>query len=226
MDDHCWPYDEHVRMMRRRGVRLVAAAVVLGIVVGVPAVRGSILRAMGWALVVDEPVDAADVIVVPEWAGVPGVFEASELIQRGIATRVALLPAPQTPAEQELVRRGVSFVDENAMLIHVLRALGVAHVEVIPDAAAAGSEAEAQGLVSWGTRHQFRAIVVVSTPDRSRRVRRMLRRFMGGAPTKLMVRSARYCDFDPDRWWTSRGGARAEIVELQRLLLDVVRHPI
>jgi hypothetical protein len=38
--------------------------------------------------------------------------------------------------------------------------------------------------------------------------------------------SARYSDFDPDRWWGSRGGIRIEIEELEKLLLDVVRHPI
>jgi hypothetical protein len=30
--------------------------------------------------------------------------------------------------------------------------------------------------------------------------------------------------FDPDRWWESRDGVKTEIVELQKLLLDVVLH--
>ena len=37
--------------------------------------------------------------------------------------------------------------------------------------------------------------------------------------------SARYSDFDPDRWWQTREGTRTGIIEMQKLLLDVVRYP-
>jgi hypothetical protein len=35
-----------------------------------------------------------------------------------------------------------------------------------------------------------------------------------------------YSEFDPDRWWQTRDGARIGLVELQKLLLDLARHPI
>jgi hypothetical protein len=49
---------------------------------------------------------------------------------------------------------------------------------------------------------------------------------MKGHPTNVTVQAAHYSDFDPDRWWETRGGVRTEIVELQKLLLDVVLHPL
>jgi hypothetical protein len=49
---------------------------------------------------------------------------------------------------------------------------------------------------------------------------------MKGHPTRVIVRPARYSNFDPDRWWEDRGGVRIEIVEVQKLLLDVVLHPM
>jgi hypothetical protein len=217
-----------MRVRSRRGYGLLAAIVLLGVVSGVPAIRGSILRAAGWALVVDDPVepaDVADVIVVPEWAGAAGVIEASDLFHRGFAQRVALLPEPQEPAEEELVRRGVSYVDRNVALVQLLRSLGVANVDVIPDPAA-GTDAEGQVLLSWCDQRQFRSVLVVSSPDHSRRVRRVLRRSLRGHPTTLRIRSARNSSFDPDRWWMTRVGARTAIVELEKLLLDVVRHPM
>jgi hypothetical protein len=209
----------------RRWARLIPAIALLAVVAGVPAIRRSMLRAVGWVLVVDEPVEPADVIVVPEWAGAAGAIDASDLFHRGIANRVALLPEPPKPAEEELVRRGVSYVDEKANLVQLLRSLGVANVEVIPDSAA-GTEAEGQVLLSWGDQRQVRSILVVSSPDHSRRVRRVLRRAMRGHPTSLMIRSARYTAFDPDRWWMTRAGIRTAIVELEKLVLDVVRHPM
>jgi hypothetical protein len=49
---------------------------------------------------------------------------------------------------------------------------------------------------------------------------------MKGHPTRVTVQPARYSNFDPDRWWETRGGVRTEIIELQKLLRDVVLHPI
>ena len=191
----------------------------------VPVIRGAILRTVGRALVVDEPVAPADVIVIPLWAGAAGAIDAADLVQSRIADRVAILTEPPRPAEQELSRRGVSYQDETADLVQVLHALGVTNVEVIPDPAA-GTHEESHVLLSWCDQRQFRSIVVVSAPDHSRRVRRVLHRSLLGHPTRVDVRSARYSSFDPNRWWQTREGIRIEIMELQKLLLDVVRHPI
>jgi hypothetical protein len=54
----------------------------------------------------------------------------------------------------------------------------------------------------------------------------VLRRSLRGDRLRVSVRSARYSTFDPDRWWETRDGIRTEIVEFQKLLLDVARHPI
>ena len=49
---------------------------------------------------------------------------------------------------------------------------------------------------------------------------------MKGHPTSVTVRAARYSSFDPDRWWQTRGGARTEIIKLQKLLFDIALHPM
>jgi hypothetical protein len=68
--------------------------------------------------------------------------------------------------------------------------------------------------------------VFVASRDRSRRFRLVLNRAMKGHTTRVTVQPARYSSFDPDRWWETRGGIRIEITEFQRLLSDVVLHPI
>lgn len=209
----------------RHWSRILPVLVLLGLVAGAIVVRRPILRAVGWALVVDERVEPADIILLPKWAGAGGAIDAADLFHSGIASRVAILPEPPRPAEHELTRRGVPYQDETADLVQLLRALGVPNTEVIPDAAA-GTEAEGRVLFSWYQQHQFRSIVVVSAPDHSRRVRRVLHRSFAGYPTKVTIRSARYSSFDPDRWWHTREGIRIEIVELQKLLFDLARHPL
>ena len=88
-----------------------------------------------------------------------------------------------------------------------------------------GTESEGRILAQWADQQHLGSMVVVSTKDHSRRMRRVLDRDMKGHPTQVTVQAARYSSFDPDRWWESRTGVRTAIFELQKLLLDFVRHP-
>jgi hypothetical protein len=211
---------------RLRWTRVLAVVLLVGaVIVGAPPTRESLLRAAGWVLLVNEPVEPADIIVVATDADGPGVLEAADLVRRGIATRVAVFADPPGRVDREFIRRGVPYEDEAARLTRQLRSLGVMAIEQIPRADA-GTQGEADVLPGWCDQHQFRSVVVVTTADHSRRLRRVLRRAMRGHPTRVTVRPAPHSEFDPDRWWESRGGIRTEIIELQKLLLDIARHPL
>jgi hypothetical protein len=90
----------------------------------------------------------------------------------------------------------------------------------------AGTEGEGQVLPAWCDEHQFRSIVIVTTTDHSRRLRRVLDRSMKGHRTSVAIRPSRYSSFDPDRWWETRGTVRIGILEFQKLALDVALHPL
>jgi hypothetical protein len=195
-------------------------------IVGVPAVRTPILQAAGSALVVDEAVvEPADIIVVAVGADGAGVLEAADLVRRGIATRVGVFPDPPDEVNREFIRRGIPYEDRAARSIQQLKSLGVAIVEQAPNTAA-GTDEESDILPAWCDQRQFRSVIVVTTSDHSRRLRRALVRAMQGRDTKLTIRSSRYSQFDPDRWWQTRTGIRTGIVELEKVVLDVVRHPL
>src|SRR5262249_55718881 len=123
---------------------------------------------------------------------------------------------PPTGEGGEFIRRGLT--DENgvARQTRQLKSLGVTDVVQIPTTEA-GTNDEA---------HQFRSIVLVTARDHSRRWRRVLDRVMKGHTTRVAVQPARYSGFDPDQWWKTRGGVRTEIIELQKLVLDAVLHPL
>jgi hypothetical protein len=131
---------------------------------------------------------------------------------------------PDPVVDREFIRRGLPYEDEAARSLRQLEALGIKRTEVIPRAVA-GSEEESQVLPAWCDEHRFDSIVVVTTADHTRRLRRVLRRSMKGHATRVAVRAARYSPFDPERWWETRGNTRTGIVELQKLLLDLARHP-
>jgi hypothetical protein len=210
----------------RWGPILVVFALAAAAIVAVPSVREPVLRAAGWALVVNEPVAPADIIVISLDSGGAGALEAADLVQSGIATRVAVFSDPPSGEDHEFIRRGLPYEDASAKQIRQLRWLGVTDVVQIPRTTEAGTESEGQVLLPWCDQHQFRSIVFVAARDHSRRTRRVLDRIMKGHPVRVTVQPARYSSFDPDRWWQTRSGIRTEIVELQKLVFEAVLHPM
>jgi hypothetical protein len=203
---------------------LVVLALAAVAIIAIRPLREPVLRAAGWALVVNEPVTPADIIVLSLDSGGAGALEAADLVQSGISKRVAVFMDPPSGADYEFIRRGLPYEDAGARQIRQLRSLGV--TDVVQISRVDGTESEGQVLPSWCDKHHLRSIVVVATKDHSRRLRRVLDRVMKGHPTRVTVHSARYSSFDPDRWWDTRGGIRTEIIELQKLLLDIVLHPM
>ena len=203
------------------GVIVLAGAVL----VCAPAIRGFALRAAGWALVFEDTLEPADILVIAIDADGAGVLEAADLVHSGIAQRVAVFADPPDSVDREFLRRGIPYEDAAARSTRQLRSLGVTDIEQIPKAVT-GTEAEGDMLPVWCDHHRFHSVVVVTTPDHSRGLRRVLYRSMRGHLTRVTIRFARHSTFDPDRWWETRAGIRTEIIELQKLLLDLVRHPI
>jgi hypothetical protein len=203
---------------------LVVLALAVFAIAALRSLREPVLRAAGWALVVNEPVASADIIVLTLDSDGAGALEAADLVESGISKRVAVFMDPPSAEDHEFIRRGLPYEDAAARQIRQLKSLGV--TDVVQISRVEGTEGEVQALPRWCDEHQLRSIVVVATKDHSRRLRQALDRVMKGHPTRVMVQPARYSSFDPDRWWKTRGGVRIEIVEIEKLLLDVVLHPM
>jgi hypothetical protein len=209
---------------RWRATVLAALALVAFAIVGTRPLREPLLRAAGWAIVVSEPVAPADIIVLSIDSRGAGALEAADLVQSGVSKRVAVFEDLPSGEVSEFIRRGLPYEDSAARQIRQLRTLGVTDVERI--SRIEGTEGEGQALPQWSDERHLRSAVMVAGKDHSRRLRRVLDRAMKGHPTHVTVRAARYSNFDPDRWWETRSGVRTEIVELEKLLLDVALHPM
>jgi uncharacterized SAM-binding protein YcdF (DUF218 family) len=187
--------------------------------------RAPILRAVGHALVISEPVGHADVIVLTVDSGTAGVLEAADLVRAGVSQRVAFIAAPIDEADIEVRRRGVQIEDNVDRSIRLLHALGVDAGERIP-APVTGTEDEAKVLPAWLETTGVHSAVIVGSADHTRRLRRVFRRSMKSHGATITIRASRSSMFEPDTWWTNRSTLRIGIVELQKLLLDVVLHPL
>jgi hypothetical protein len=208
---------------RRWKSALLIVLCLIAIVAATP-LRVVPLRWAGHALVSVDPLVRADIAIVPEWTGAAGALEVADLIQAGMVDRVGVLATPVLPEEREFRRRGIPYDDEAAHLMHQMISLGVQKPERLPTSAA-GTEAEGQELAEWCQANHVREMMIISPPDHSRRLRRVLRRSMGQCAANVSVRTTRYATFDPDHWFETRWGLRIGVVELEKLILDVVRHP-
>lgn len=212
------------RLRWRRGVTaLLVVAASLATPLAIPPSRTVLLREAGEMLVLDEPIAAADVIVVAVDAGRAGALEAADLVHEGVAPRVAFFVDPTSSADIEFARRGIP-EDGAVRLMRDLRALGVAQVERIPGTVS-GTEEQGATLPGWIAARQLRSAILVTNADHSRRLRRVLNRSMRGSSATVRVRVTRYSNFKAATWWHTRMGVRIWIEESQKLLLDVVRHP-
>jgi hypothetical protein len=213
----------HQRLRWAAGFFVVAFA--LTAIAVVPSIRTAALATMGRALVVNEPVGPADIIVVSLDSGGAGALEAADLVQDGIAKQVAIFTDPPSGEDWEYIRRGLPYEDESARQIRQLRSLGVTDILQI-SRFDAGTEGEGGVLPAWCDQHDFRSVVFVASRDHSRRTRRVLDRTMRAHATRITVRPAHHSSFDPERWWETRTGVRTAIIELQKLVFDIVLHPI
>jgi hypothetical protein len=209
----------------RAALTLLICLLIMIASIAVPSIRITTLRRAGWILVREDPLEPVDVIVIAVDADGEGALEAADLIHEGVSTRAALFADPPDAVDREFLRRGIPYENAAAVTIRQLASLGVSNVELIPRTVA-GTEDEAQVLPAWCLEHHVASVMLVSESDHSRRLRRMVKRSMQGQPTKIAIRSSRYSDFNPDCWWRTRGGVRIEIIELQKLVLDILRHPL
>lgn len=212
------------RTTRRRDGTKVALAILLIVAASIyflQPVRQSILWAAGRVLTAADPVEPVDAIVLP-YHDYASLLEAADLAHSGVATRVAVFADPPDSIDREFIRRGLPYEDLGARDLRRLQALGVKNVEQIPKQAAESNNL-GPTLADWCDQHRYHSILVISD---SRLDRRVLHRVMKGHQTRIIMAGTRYSQFHPGRWWQTHGGIRTEIEESEKLLVDILRHPI
>lgn len=200
-------------------------AVVMLAVVSVTAfvAQRPALRWLGNALVVTEELTPADIAVGTIEADPAGALELADLFSARLVPRVAVLVPAPTAAAAELSRRGVVLESPT----DVLQKLGVpASALVSIDAGEGGTTEATTALASWSRVNGIRRLIVVTGATHSRRVQRVLRRQLGDRGPVVLIRIPRTDSFRPSDWWQHRGTLRSGIIELQKLLLDLARHPL
>jgi uncharacterized SAM-binding protein YcdF (DUF218 family) len=202
---------------RRRAVSGVLAALVL---LGAAAVlaHGPLLRWVGRALIVEDPLARADAIVVVAGSTPSREAAAAGLFREGWAPRI-ILSNQFTPARvRELIALGIRRTDLQGEARLALEKHGVPAAAIV----ALGepvriTETELRLVRETAQARGYRRVILVTSPLHTRRVRLIWAREAHGQIEGLVV-GAGAEEFAVDGWWRHRRMAEAVLHEYLGLL--------
>jgi len=174
----------------------VAIVLLIVILLAILAARGA-----GRWLTRQDPLARADVIVALS-GGLPYRAEAAAaLYKQGYAPEV-WISKPEGPQEN-LSALGIQFTGEEQYNREIAVKLGVPEtaIEILPDFVI-NTEQEILEIPREMRRTGKHSVIIVTSPEQTRRVR-ALWRTLAGSDLTLIVRVASEDPFDADHWWTN-----------------------
>jgi uncharacterized SAM-binding protein YcdF (DUF218 family) len=203
-----------IQRKRQRRVRLASAwLLLLALFV---AGGAAIFLEIGQWLVVEDPLEPADAIVVLS-GGMPSrAMEAADLFRRGIAPEV-WLTSPVGP-EADLKALGIAYRGEQDYDFEILTRLGVpaSAIAVLGDPIV-NTQDEMQGIAGALRRSGKDKVILVTSPPHTRRVRRLWKDLVGSSP-RAIVRLAARDPYDARHWWRNTRDSLAVVRETLGLL--------
>jgi len=175
-------------------MKRAALGLLVVLILAAVAVRGA-----GRWLEREDPLSHADVIFVLSGGLPQRAVEGGKVYAMGYAPEV-WLSRPDGPAN-ELAKLGIHFSNEEdynrQVLIHAGVPESAIHVLPVP---VVNTEEELLEVGSEMRRNGKTSIILVTSPQHTRRVWTLWRKLVGSNP-KAMVRAAHDDPFDADHWW-------------------------
>lgn len=193
---------------------LLRSALVLGAIILLGFYPFSRLGA--W-LVVEDPLQHADAIVVLGGSMYERQLEAADLYAAGFAPRIYLLRERPDHGELELIKRGISYLRYIDLQVDALLKVGVPRQAIVILDPANSTADEADYVKTLVTREKFSRLIVVTSRQHTRRARLVMNRQLRDTGARVIMRATRYDLSDVNRWWSHRSTLRFTLFESQRL---------
>jgi uncharacterized SAM-binding protein YcdF (DUF218 family) len=194
------PADEDERETLRPPASRIPRWLIPGGILIVLAVMAIIfLLTVGRWLVVEDPLEHSDAIVVLSGRLPERAVEASRVFQAGYAEQVWVSP-PVTPVD-ELKTMKIAYLGEDFYNEKVLIAKGVPADDIrILEHPNANTEAEVRQVAEDLRDMNLHSVIIVTSKAHTRRVRTIWSKLVGSDP-RLIVRYAQDDPFDGAHWW-------------------------
>jgi len=196
--------------------RHLARAILLALVVGVIAFTAVSFFGVGRWLVVEDPLDKAQAIVVLSGRMPMRAKEAARLYNAAYAPQVWLTRANEPAAslqEMHIAYLGEDFFNSRVLMHEGVPANAIRVLEPPIDSTAD----EVRAIAAELEREKGAVVIIVTTKAHTRRVRTLWRELAGGRGHAI-VRAAATDSFSPEHWWRATGDALEVLREVLGLL--------
>ncbi|MBA3639520.1 MAG: YdcF family protein [Acidobacteriota bacterium] len=204
------------RFQRARSIaaRLLLVCLVVAVLAGALA-----FPRLGRFLIIDEPIQPAEALVVLAGARVDRWLEAVDLYREGKGKNILLSPGYLEPAEVRLRANGIDYPAATDLIRNAMVQMGIpANVITSIPEGMDNTAHEALFAARIARERGWKSIVVVTSPYHTRRSLFAFQRELLGTGIDVQVRGTRYDDIDPDRWWKRRHDFRYVTWELQKYI--------
>ncbi len=185
------------------------------------------LRVVGRFLVIADPLEPSDAIVVMAGEVPFRQIEAARLFQRGLAPRVVLTREHVPAWRRKLRELGLGAPSRGELAVAVLERLNVPRGAIILlDTPAINTMEELASIRHFALAERLRRIIIVSSPDHMRRIRVIWNRTAGSLVEARLHPAPEEDGFDPNHWWTSKVGAEYLFHEYFGILNFLLGSPI
>lgn len=203
--------------------RLLIALLILAVLL--VALHRPVLQLAANALVVEDPLQRADAIVVLAGGTPSREAMAARLYREGWAPRVVISRPFQTGGIRELNALGVRPLDRQGESRAALEKYGVPPGRIVALTVAARiTEAELHLVHEAALADGYHRVILVTSPPHTRRVKLIWSRQSGTSHIEGIIRAAGSEDFTTEQWWRKRRAAELllhEYIGILAILLGV-----
>jgi uncharacterized SAM-binding protein YcdF (DUF218 family) len=185
------------------------------------------LRVVGRFLVIADPLEPSDAIVVMAGEVPFRQIEAARLFQQGLAPRVVLTRERLPAWRRRLKELGLGSPGRRELAAAVLERLSVPTSAItFVNEPAINTLEELAAIHRFAVEKRFRRVIIVSSPDHMRRIRVIWSKVAGPTVEARLHQAPEEDGFDPDHWWTSKVGAEYLFHEYFGILNFLLGSPI
>ncbi len=166
--------------------------------------RYSLLVAFAKFVIVDQPQQTVDMIYVINGEVETRPFHAAELYLAGVAPKIVIPRAEESPANKAGVMPHTTDV-----AIQIMEGLGVPSEDIVELRIPGGVTStfdEAVLLREYTDENNIQTAVLVTSAFHTRRANWIMQRQMVGSSTTLTVSAAPHWGYDETNWWTKEAG--------------------
>lgn len=183
-----------------------------------------ILTRIGSYLIVQHPLEKADLVVCLMGRPVERGLEAAEVYSKGFAPQIIMAREELPEGYAVLGEKKVHYPESRDLLAMMLQGLGVPRSALFTSERFVGSTFdEAQAIRELVTKKRCSSLILVTSPTHTRRAWVTFKKVFEKDEVKIVVRPSQYTDFKPDDWWKTEKYVQEVIIEYQKLFYYAFR---